>query len=244
MQLAIFIVSSVCIALVLAGCGVTETRTASITQELQHKQTITHPELQATLLEYQQRDRDARERVVSAWGNVTRNADGSLMFDEEGSEAMRAMGEVDNESRAFIKQMILDLGWPSYDMVGEDGGNAAWLLAQHADPEPDLQEQVLKLMAPLVEQGQADGARFAMLTDRVLSGKREPQLYGTQFGTDADGVMRPLPTADWENVDQRRADVGLPSIAEYAASMTKSYNQPSATTPLERYPDAPEPSER
>jgi len=236
-----FISVSVTLTVLLAGCANSQNRESSANQAHSAEQAVTHAELRLTLLELRDRDQDARERVVHAWENVTRNEDGSMMFDEEGTKAMQAMNAIDTESRTFIKRMIIEHGWPSYDMVGEDGANAAWLLAQHADAEPEVQEQVLGLMEPLVDQGQASGARFAMLTDRVLSGRREPQVYGTQFGDDIDGVMRPLPTVDWENVDARRARVGLPPIAEYAASMSETYKQPCETTPFERYPNHPAP---
>jgi hypothetical protein len=46
----------------------------------------------------------------------------------------------------------------------------------------------------------------------------QPQLYGTQFIHDEQG-LRPWTIEDPENVDQRRASVGLGPFADYEARM-------------------------
>ena len=228
-QLTIAVVSSS----ILIGCHSTITRCPTPIEPPTNPE---HTLLREKLIELRDRDQEIRNTVTEAWQRVTPNEDGTFMFDEEGGEAMRAMNAIDSESSAFLKAMIAQHGWPTIDMVGDDGAHAAWLLAQHADAEPELQQKVLELMEPLVERGQASGALFAMLTDRVLSGKGEPQVYGTQFGDDSEGVLRPYPTVDWERVDERRARVGLSPISEYAIQLADTYNQPVDIVPLPTEP--------
>lgn len=237
-------------ASLLGGCASTPVTTTSAAKTARpHPGTenmpeVRNPMLRGQLMELHERDQQARAAVVEAMRNAER-VGGAIRFDEKGTAAMHAMTAIDAESSAFLKDMIDEHGWPTYDMVGEDGAKAAWLLAQHADAQPELQQRVLGLMEPLIKQEQASGALYAMLTDRVLTGKGEKQVYGTQFGDDNDGVLRPLPTIEWDTVDDRRAAVGLAPIAEYAASLGETYGQHADTTPMETDPSgaahAPEP---
>lgn len=191
-----------------------------------------YDDLRQQLLDLKDRDQEIRAAVVAAMQTAERGEGGSIRFNEEGTKAMQAMSAIDAESSAFLQGMIAESGWPTIEMVGKDGAHAAWLLAQHADAKPELQQRVLDLMEPLVEQGQAEGRLFAMLTDRVLCGRGEPQVYGTQFTNDAQGLLRPSPTIDWVHIDERRAKVGLEPIAEYAKRVGESYNEPVSTEPM------------
>ncbi len=37
---------------------------------------------------------------------------------------------VDADNLAWMKEVVVKVGWPGRSVVGEDGANAAWLLAQ------------------------------------------------------------------------------------------------------------------
>lgn len=158
---------------------------------------------------------------------------GRMSLDEDGRAAVLAVREIDAESTAFLHRMIDQHGWPTFDMVGEHGARSAWLLAQHADADPELQARVLELMEPLVARGQAAPDNFALLTDRVRLARGEPQVYGTQFASDERGVQRPRRTIDWSRVDERRASVGLSPMRHYAKTMREAYGEPVELTPLD-----------
>lgn len=64
-------------------------------------------------------------------------------------------------------------------MVRNDGCEAAWKVAQHAIPDPQLQQRCAALLEASVEANEALAWQFAMLTDRVLMEKGEPQIYGS-----------------------------------------------------------------
>jgi hypothetical protein len=103
-------------------------------------------------------------------------------------------------------------GWPGRTLAGEDGAHAAWLLAQHADPKS--QPAFLDLLRAAVAAGEASVTDLAYLEDRVRMHAGQPQLYGTQFIHDQQG-LRPWTIEDPENLDQRRASVGLGPFADY-----------------------------
>jgi len=236
--LSIFTLSTLLIH--TAGCASSHSMsTQSTTIDSPHETwTLTSPEahstfeindlksLRDTLLDQHKRDQDLRTKYSETFSHTEHLDDSRSTTPENGRELLGQLWAVDQESTELIKAMMDQYGWPSYDMIGEEAADAAWLLAQHADADPELQEQVLKLMKPLVEQSQADGRLYAMLTDRVLMNKREPQIYGTQFLMDDKGVLRPVPVEDFEYIDERRASVGLSTIKEYAAYFASFHNHP------------------
>ena len=220
-------------ALAAAGCQSTDTAETNLdTTEAIAGAGPTHAELRAALLDLRERDQAARKAMIEVLQRSPQRSGGQFKVRDEDKPIMAAVGEIDAESTAYLRTVIAQHGWPTFEMVGEDGASAAWILAQHADRAPDLQARVLELMEPLVDAGQAHGHEFALLTDRVRNGRGEPQVFGTQFTYDADGVQRPGPTIDWDTVDERRAKVGLPSIAEYVEIMRRTYGGEVSAEPM------------
>jgi hypothetical protein len=136
--------------------------------------------------------------------------------------AVRKMEGIDRKNTARLKEIIDRHGWPGRALVGADGANAAWLLAQHADRDRPFQKRCLGLLKKAVKAGEASGQQLAYLTDRVLVAEGKKQLYGTQFRT-VDGKLEPSPIEDEANVDRRRKEVGLSTLAEYRKVLEKTY---------------------
>lgn len=114
-----------------------------------------------------------------------------------------------------LAEIVAEFGWPTFEMVGEDGATAAWLIAQHADHDVELQARWLVLIEAAASVGQADPTEVAYLVDRVAVNQQEPQRYGTQIRCQG-GVPAPaMPIEDEAEVDERRAGVGLEPLADY-----------------------------
>lgn len=192
--------------------------------------------LRDTLLDQYERDQALRTQYSETFSHSGHDSDEGHATPDAGKELLSQLWAIDQESTQLIRAMMDQYGWPSYDMIGEDAAKAAWLLAQHADAEPELQERALQLMRPLVEQSQADSKLYAMLIDRVLMNKGEPQIYGTQFAIDDEGVFRPLPVEDFEHIDARRTEMGFGSIKEYADYFSSVNGSPADTKPHDEYP--------
>lgn len=128
--------------------------------------------------------------------------------------------EADAENLPWLKAVVAEHGWPGASVIGTDGANGAWLLAQHADADPAFQRQCLGLLATAVEAGEATKRQLAYLTDRVLLHEGEQQVYGTQL-TARGGRWVPRNLRDPDGVDARRAAAGLGTIAEYLALFTE-----------------------
>ena len=91
-----------------------------------------------------------------------------------------ATAAADGGNLPWFKQVLADVGWPGKSLVGEDGAQAAWLLAQHASRDLSFQRRCLGLLTTAVQQGEATLVQQANLTDRVLLHEGKPQEYGTQ----------------------------------------------------------------
>jgi hypothetical protein len=127
------------------------------------------------------------------------------------------MAALHRSNTARLKAVLAEHGWPGYALVGHDGAEAAWFIAQHAVLDVDFQSQALSLLTAAVQRGDARPAQMAMLTDRVRTGTGRPQVYGSIHVGDEQGQLVPYWTEDPENVEARRAEVGLPPLVDKTA---------------------------
>ena len=143
------------------------------------------------------------------------------MMAEDQAEQTGQVGTNNDTGRTERLAEILDEhGWPSYDLVGEDGSTAAWVIAQHADLDLALQQRALELLRAAAAAGQASRGDLAYLEDRVAVATGQPQQYGTQIGCGDDRTpVTATPIADPALVDERRAGAGLAPLEEYIDEM-------------------------
>jgi hypothetical protein len=116
-----------------------------------------------------------------------------------------------------LAEMMAEHGWPTEQRVGTDAARAAWLVAQHADRQLDVQRRAVALMTEAVASGAASARDLAFLQDRLAVNEGREQRYGTQIGAVADGRPVPWPCEDPERLDERRAEVGIEPFDEYTA---------------------------
>lgn len=127
---------------------------------------------------------------------------------------------VDEKNTARLKKLVAEHGWLHEGRVGEKGAGAAFIIAQHADHDTDFQKKVLKHLYEAYKDENATGQQVALLTDRVRMAEGKPQLYGTQAQF-RNGEVQFHPIKDSTNVDQRRANMGLPPLSEYAEKLNE-----------------------
>jgi hypothetical protein len=157
--------------------------------------------LRAELLEMERVDRAVRAELVA------RGALHSGGYHPE-------MAPVHRRHNARLAQIIDDVGWPGRTLVGDDGCRAAGFIVQHAILDPDVQRRCLSLLEGAVAAGEAFPFMVAFLTDRVLIDQSLPQRYGTQHVGGPDGTLIPWTIAEPDQVDARRAAVGLEPLDE------------------------------
>jgi len=129
------------------------------------------------------------------------------------------MEAVHNENADLLSRAMDALGWPGPRRLGDDGAAAAFIILQHAIGRPDLQRRGLALMLEAIPQGDANALDAAYLADRIAVFEGALQTFGTQFDWDENGQLSPAPTREPDTLDERRASVGLPPIADSIAEM-------------------------
>lgn len=147
--------------------------------------------------------------ALEAWDERPAEADDLLTANQENVGRLAAMVEELN-------------GWPGLRLVGADGADAAWMIAQHADRDNDTRRGWLAALADAVLTGDADPRHLATLSDRTAAVAGEPQPYGTIAMLADDGeVEYPLPVADAAHLDERRRNIDLPLPGQDAPFLTE-----------------------
>lgn len=125
------------------------------------------------------------------------------------------MQQQDSLNQIIVLGVLDTYGWLGKKAVGQVGSEAIFFVVQHASLP--VQEKYLPMMREAVKDGNADGSLLALLEDRVLSRNGKKQLYGSQVTRDpATNEPHFCAIEDVDNVDQRRAGVGLKPLSEYA----------------------------
>jgi hypothetical protein len=124
------------------------------------------------------------------------------------------MNQQDAINQAKVEAILDKYGWLGADVVGEDGNDALFFVIQHAGLE--IQEKYLPMLRDAVKKGNAKASLLALMEDRVNIGEGKKQVYGSQLDNNStSGDLEVLPLEDPDNVDKRRAEMGLETMAEY-----------------------------
>ena len=112
-----------------------------------------------------------------------------------------------------VKQILDSRGWLGPEVV-HGGSQALFLVIQHSDLGTQL--HYLPMLRKAAKNGKLQNSSLAMLEDRVLMGQGKEQIYGTQIKRNSlTGKYYVAPLLDPEQVDVRRAEMGLGPIADY-----------------------------
>lgn len=133
---------------------------------------------------------------------------------EEMQNLWKEMHIQDSINLIKVEQIISKYGWLGADDIGKQGNTTVFLVIQHADIV--TQEKYLPILQDAVDKGNARASDMALMKDRVLLGKGQKQIYGSQLEVGPkNGGYRVSAMIDPDLVDFRRKDVGLDPMAEY-----------------------------
>jgi hypothetical protein len=121
---------------------------------------------------------------------------------------------IDKANQARIDEIVKTHGWPGKKEFGSRAALAAFLVIQHSTSE--MMRRYLPILRNAMENGDVDKSSFALLDDRVRMIEGRPQRYGSQVQGSPNSKMYFWQIEDEENVDKRRAEMGLEPLAEYA----------------------------
>jgi hypothetical protein len=159
--------------------------------------TVSNPVLRAELLNRVKQADVMRERLLKCTSE----------FFLECDAPMDRLKETFDDNAVRLKAIVKQYGWPGNDLVGRDGTWAAFLILLNA--ELAIQKEMLPLVQDAYHAGKTDGTIYAILLDGIRVTEGKPQVYGTR-DKQGGGVY---PIEDEANVNQRRAEVGLPPLA-------------------------------
>jgi Family of unknown function (DUF6624)/Domain of unknown function (DUF4153) len=121
--------------------------------------------------------------------------------------------DMDERHLEKLKKLLRKKPWFDPDKIGRFAEQDAWLIVLHANHDLDFQEQVLAAIEPRALTGAFDGRRYAHLYDIVARARGKPQRYGTKSLCENGRWVADV-TEDPEQVDERRAQMGLAPLAQ------------------------------
>jgi hypothetical protein len=132
----------------------------------------------------------------------------------------RAVDAIDTANLAWLRELVLQEGFPTAAQVGSEGVHLAWVLLQHADQDPTFQSELLPVLQQRYRAGELPANDLARMVDRILIAGGKPQKYGTQFDWFAAAFKLPDPPRLAE-IDIERARLGLMPLADYVCTIRK-----------------------
>jgi hypothetical protein len=172
--------------------------------------------LKKELLEIYKDDQEIRNQYVSAQKKYGYQ-----------SKEMDSLGKImvlkDSLNLIKIVKILDEKGWVGKDKVGQQANSTLFLVIQHSDLK--VQQKYLPMMKEAVKKGNANSSSLALLEDRIALREGRKQIYGSQIGTNtATKTQYVLPLEDPDNVDKRRYEVGLGTLADYVKNWNMTWN--------------------
>ncbi|WP_029271689.1 DUF6624 domain-containing protein [Flavobacterium sp. KJJ] len=135
----------------------------------------------------------------------------------------KIMNNKDSINLIKVMKILDEKGWVGKNVVGAEANKTLFLVMQHS---PLIyQQKYLPMMREAVKKGDANQRNLAYLEDRIALREGRPQIYGSQYANNKmKNTWHISPMIDPDNVDKRRAEVGLGPIAEYAVQLNIDWN--------------------
>lgn len=144
--------------------------------------------------------------------------------------------QLKNDSINVIKaRKILDNnGWPGPNIIGSQGNDILWMVIQHANIK--TQENYLPLIREAAKNGYLSPSKLVLLEDRVALRQGKKQIYGSQIGRDQKtGKYYVRALLDPDNVDKRRAEIGIGKLQDYISDWGITWNVKEYKKKLHEY---------
>ena len=156
-----------------------------------------------------------------------------LLFEEKLFDGYAPeMEALHSQNGERLAELMAAYGWLGANLVGEDGAEAAWLIAQHAISRPSLQRRFLAALEEAVARGAAPAWQAAYLGDRIRFHAGQPQRYGLVLDWDENGELSCV-LEDAGKVDEWRRAVGLQPFAEHLRRQREAAKREGATPPAD-----------
>ena len=132
------------------------------------------------------------------------------------------MCTADEDNVNWLKGQVARDGWFDIRRFGAAADQAAWLIVQHADGDPNYQAYAATILEGKVKTGDTDPRNFASLSDRIAVRAGQPQRFATQMEC-VDGEWLAPNIEAPEGLDARRKSMGLPPYDQQVADRRMLY---------------------
>ncbi|MFA7609815.1 MAG: DUF6624 domain-containing protein, partial [Bacteroidales bacterium] len=135
----------------------------------------------------------------------------------------KKMNTIDSINLLKIEKILKEYGWPSTELVGEQGVNTIFLIIQHANAK--ARNNYSKLLKKAARKDISQRPNYAYLIDKIKMDKGKKQIYGTQLKyVEEKKCFELFPIKNIKNVDKRREKMFLPNLDEYLKLIEEYYN--------------------
>ncbi|MFT4807014.1 MAG: hypothetical protein ACI9LX_000330 [Paraglaciecola sp.] len=121
-----------------------------------------------------------------------------------------------------LNQIVQQQGWPTKEQVTEEGVKAAFTLVNHSNNLSFQQNMLPLVIQSYMDKQGMSGEAVAIFTDKVSIAQGKKQVFGTQADLINDKVIF-FQIENEDSVDQLRAQMGMPSLAEYKTTLEVLY---------------------
>jgi hypothetical protein len=181
--------------------------------------------LRRELIRMGQEDQKHREELVSLMKELPITPDKEPAM-KKFAALVKKQDAIDKKNLNRLEEIIKRYGWPTRSMVGQEASETVFLIIQHADLKH--QKKYFPLLKEAAAKNEARPDHAAMMEDRILMREGKKQIYGTGLQTDdMTKELKLWPIENEEEVDARRAAVGLPPMAEFFKVIGLKYNPPN-----------------
>jgi hypothetical protein len=137
-----------------------------------------------------------------------------------GTIAASDLTEINRKNVGIVKKIISEIGFPLINLTSQKAYKAAVLVVLHSGDLEFLNQSIKDLQnADPVSIQKRD---IAYMIDKARVIRKLPQLYGTQYNIDKDGVMKYIDIEKPDDLEKRRAEYGMESFEEYKKVVEQS----------------------
>ena len=145
--------------------------------------------------------------------------------DNKSSETIiKTLRSAQDTNTTELCSILKQYGWPTRDLVGEDGAKSMFYLLRNSATEK-LQRDLLPVIIAAVKKGEISKSSFAAYFDRLRTNVGLKQIFGTQ-ATIQNGFLVLFPISDEQHVDARRKQYDMPPLQTYLRGLEQLYRLP------------------
>lgn len=123
----------------------------------------------------------------------------------------------------YVVAILAEHGWLGTSVIGKKANISIFLAIQQA-PRDQVRERYFSMLEASAKRGESSLAQMATMKDKILVNKKQPQIYGTQWNYVDDKSML-FPLEDVNSVNEKRVEVGLPSLKDEELETAQSKYQ-------------------